>query len=121
MSQDANRLWGLRKIGVLRVVLRGGCGALRSRIRNLARLRGPRGRVRRVWLIGAAGLEPATYGPPAARQSVSMRPWASPASPSSPGVDDLDASDTAVGTKVVPRAISTSLTVQSGVRYVLLR
>src|SRR6187200_1529404 len=30
-----------------------------------------------------------------------MRPWASPTSPSSPGVDDLDASDVAVGTKVV--------------------
>jgi hypothetical protein len=33
-----------------------------------------------------------------------MRPGASPASPLSTAVDDLDTSDVAVGTKVVPRA-----------------
>jgi hypothetical protein len=54
-------------------------------------------------LVGATGSEPATFRPPAGKQSMSMRPWASPASPSSPQMDDLDRSDDASGTKAVLR------------------
>jgi hypothetical protein len=54
-------------------------------------------------LVGATGFEPATFRPPAGKQSMSMRPWASPASPSSPQMDDLDRSDDASGTKAVLR------------------
>jgi hypothetical protein len=64
--------------------------------------------------VGAARFELATFRPPAGQQSVSMRPWASPASPSSPGVDDLDASDTAVGTKVVLRSSRTQAGIGRG-------
>jgi hypothetical protein len=40
--------------------------------------------------VGAAGFEPATFRPPAEPKSVSMRPGASPASPSFMAMDDLD-------------------------------
>jgi hypothetical protein len=53
-------------------------------------------------VVGAVGFEPTTFRPPAERIVVSMRPGACPASPSSPAVDILDASDVAVGTKAVP-------------------
>jgi hypothetical protein len=48
-----------------------------------------------------------------------MRPRASPASASSSGVDDLDASDVAVGTKVVPRA--SRVQIRAAVRFSLRR
>ena len=53
--------------------------------------------------VGATGLEPATFRPPADEFLASTRPGASPASPSFPAADGLDASDVAIGTKVVPR------------------
>ena len=54
-------------------------------------------------LVGAARFELATFRPPAGRQSVSMRPRAFRSSVACALVDDLDASDVAVGTKVVLR------------------
>jgi hypothetical protein len=67
--------------------------------------RGRRGRVGRLnsSLVGATGFEPATFRPPAERLSVSVLPEASRMSYASTSVDDLDRSDVAVGTKVVPR------------------
>src|SRR5215207_9853423 len=60
--------------------------------------------MRRFSEVGATGFEPATFRPPAERQSVSMCPGASAASYVSRAVDDLDRSDDASGTKAVPRA-----------------
>ena len=48
--------------------------------------------------IGATGFEPATFRPPADERWALMLPGASP---TSPGLDDLDASELAVGTKAV--------------------
>ena len=70
-----------------------------------------------LWLVGAVGFEPTTFRPPAERPGASMRPVASPPSPSSPPVFRLDVLDVAVGTTAVPRWPDETCTDTAGARY----